>query len=132
MLQQILLAEQKQGLQKLDEAVQQGEKLYPDTSAAGRESIRKQLRTAKDIWDTLVADMTESQRRFDTSITLWSAYREGAEQLDKWLLEVETWLKSDTELKNTLPEKRSQLQNNKVGNYHIFQKMFIAVRFLLW
>ena len=27
---------------------------------------------------------------------------------------METWLKTDTELKNTLAEKRSQLQNNKV------------------
>jgi len=108
------MVEQKQGLQKLDLAVQHGEKLYPDTSASGRESIRKQLRTAKDIWDTLVSDTTETQRRFDLSIMLWATYSESAEQLDKWLLEVEAWLKSDTELKNTLQEKRSQLQNSKV------------------
>ena len=44
----------------------------------------------------------------------WAALNEGRDQLDKWILEVETWLKTDTELKNTLAEKRSQLQNNKV------------------
>ena len=111
---QALVAEQKQGLQKLDSAIQHGEKLYPDTSSSGRESIRKQLRTAKEIWDTLVSDITETQRRFDLSITLWATYSDSAEQLDKWLHEVEALLKSDSELKNTLQEKRSQLQNSKV------------------
>lgn len=89
--------------------------MYPDTGAPGREKIRQQLRTAKDVWDSLLGDISEMQRKYDTSMGLLAAYREGAEGTEKWLLEVETWLKGDRELKNTLQEKRAQLQNNKVG-----------------
>ena len=50
---QAVLAEKENGLQKLNAAVEAGEKLYPDTASAGRELIRQQLREAKELWDNI-------------------------------------------------------------------------------
>jgi nesprin-1 len=94
-------------------AIQQGEKLYLDTGATGREKIRQQLRTAKDVWDSLVGDINDLQRKNDTTLALLGTYKEGKVSLKKWMLDVETWLKGDEDLKNSLQEKRAQLQNNK-------------------
>ena len=63
----MLVAEKDTGLQKLNTAIENGEKLYPDTSAPGREKIRQQLRLAKDVWDGLVADLTDAQHKAETS-----------------------------------------------------------------
>ena len=112
---QVLLADREVGLGKLNTAIEAGEKLYPDTASAGRERIRQQLRTAKDVWDSLLGDLNELQRRYDNVTSQWSTFREGQEILEKWMLEVETWIRTDTDLRNTLQEKRSQLQNNKVS-----------------
>ena len=48
------MAEKDAGFQRLNAAVEQGDKLYPDTATAGREKIRQQLRTAKEVWDSLL------------------------------------------------------------------------------
>ena len=104
------------GQQVLNMALDKGERLYPDTSTAGREKIRQQLRTAKDVWDSLQTDLVDLQRRTEVSATQWSAFTEGQGQLERWLLEVETWVNTDTDLKESLTEKRAQLQNNKVRN----------------
>ena len=117
---QVLLGDKEEGIQRLNACIQYGEKLYPDTATSGREKIRQQLRTAKDVWDSLLSDMAEMQRRFDNTLDLWSTYNTGAEELEKWILEVETWLKADTEMKNTLQEKKGQLQNNKVRHIRPF------------
>lgn len=111
---QTLIADRDIGMSKLNMSIEAGEQLYPDTASAGRERIRQQLRIAKDVWDSLLSDLNEVQRRQDSLQTQWSAFAEGQEMLEKWLLEVETWLQTDTENRNTLQEKRSQLQNNKV------------------
>ena len=63
--------------------MEHGEHLYPDTASSGREKIRQQLRTAKDVWDSLLGDLTELQRKLDSASMAWSTYKEGVEQLDK-------------------------------------------------
>ena len=110
---QAVLADKEEGLQHLNLAIEQGERLYPDTAVSGREKIRKQLRTAKDVWDGLVTDMTAAQRKLDMAILAWSTYKGGVEQLEKWFLDVETQLRTDDEDKNTLAEKRAQLQHSR-------------------
>ena len=89
--------------------------MYPDTAPPGRDKIRQQLRTAKDVWDSLQGDAAEISRRLDAQLDQWSAYSDSHAQLEKWLLEVDTWLDTDAGLKDTLPEKKAQLQNCKVG-----------------
>ena len=115
-----MTADRDVGLAKLNTAIEAGEKLYPDTASAGRERIRQQLRTAKDVWDSLLGDLSEVQRRHDALATQWTAFADGQEMVERWMLEAETWIKADAEPKNTLQEKRSQLQNMKVGLKYLY------------
>ena len=111
---QMMLAEKEHGLQRLNSAIEAGEKLYPDTAAAGREAVRQSLRTAKEDWERLFSALNDSQRRVDNFLLQWSSYAEGQDQLVRWLADTESTMQGDTDLKNTLQEKRMQLQNTRV------------------
>lgn len=111
----MLLAEKDQGLQKLNSMIEAGERLYPDTAATGREKIRQELRTAKDDWDSLFSSLNDTQRKVETFLHQWSSYSESQDQLMRWITETEGNLRADVELKNTLPEKRVQLQSYRVS-----------------
>ena len=109
------MSEKEHGLQKLNAAVESGEKLYPDTAASGREKVRQELRRAKEDWDRLCGSLNDAQRRVDSFLMQWSSYSDGQDQLLKWMDDMENALKSDVDLKNTLQEKRMQLQNFRVS-----------------
>ena len=110
---QRILDDKEKGFTMLNSAVELGERLYPDTASSGRDKIRQQLRTAKDVWDNLISDATDKQRKLDTAVSQLASYTEGMDDLHKWMAETQAWLKSDLSLKNTLQEKRSQLHNTK-------------------
>lgn len=112
---QMLLAEKEHGLQRLNSASEAGEKLYPDTAAAGREKVRQSLRSAKEDWDRLFSALSDTQRRVDNFLLQWTSYAEGQDQLVRWLGDTEATVRGDTDLKNTLQEKRMQLQNQRVS-----------------
>ena len=112
---QILLSEKDHGLQKLNAMIEAGEKLYPDTAAHGREAIRQNLRSAKEDWEKLFSSLNDTQRRVDSFLLQWSSYAEGQDQLVRWIGDTEATLRADVDLKNTLQEKRMQLQNHRVG-----------------
>ena len=112
---QTLSANQQVGLSHLNAAIEAGERLYPDTAAPGREKVRQQLRTARDVGDAVVGDLAEAQRHHAATATLWASFSQGQQDVERWLLEAETWVKADSELRNSLQEKRSQLQNMKVS-----------------
>ena len=107
------MKEKEGGLQKLNSAVEAGERLYPDTSSPGRESIRKDLRHMKEQWDHLVAGLNDSQRHLDACVSQWESYTECHQQLQQWMVDVQRTVNLGAEMKNTLPEKRTQLQNCK-------------------
>jgi nesprin-1 len=111
---QMLMAEKDHGLQKLNATIEAGEKLYPDTAAGGREKVRQELRTSKDDWDRLFTGLSDTQRKVDSFLMQWSSYADGQDQLIKWMVDTEAALRADVELKNTLQEKRLQLQNLRV------------------
>lgn len=50
---QVLLSEKEQGEHKMNSLVLVGERLFPDTSAQGREKIRNELREIRERWDNL-------------------------------------------------------------------------------
>ena len=58
------MAEKTAGEEKLSNVLEMGEKLYPDTASTGRDKIHNQLRTAKDVWDRLQADLVCSVPSF--------------------------------------------------------------------
>lgn len=113
---QMLFSEKEHGHQKLNAAIESGEKLYPDTAAAGREKVRAELRVAKQDWDNLFSNLNDAQRKVDSFLIQWSSYADGQDQLLRWMSETEAALRTDVDLRNTLQEKRVQLQNNRVSD----------------
>ncbi|CAG5128719.1 unnamed protein product, partial [Candidula unifasciata] len=115
----ILISESDHGHRKLSSALESGEQLYPDTSAAGRETIRGELRMAKQSWETVQSDLNDAQRHIDLCLHQWSSYSDGRDQFIKWLTEMEAALFADVDWKSTLQEKRHQLQ----AHLNIFQEI---------
>jgi nesprin-1 len=111
---QSLMTEKEHGLMKLNSAIETGEKLYPDTAAAGREQIRQELRTAKEDWDHLLNGLNDASRKFESYLNQLESYSETQDQLVKWINETEEMMVNDTEMKNTLVEKREQLHQRRV------------------
>ncbi|XP_012935204.2 nesprin-1-like, partial [Aplysia californica] len=111
---QMLFTEKEHGHQKLSAAVESGEKLYPDTASAGREKVRGELRMAKQDWENLFSGLNDAQRRVDSYLMQWSSYTDQQDQLMRWMAETEAALRADVDLRNTLQEKRLQLQTHRV------------------
>ncbi|KAL5008450.1 hypothetical protein ScPMuIL_014031 [Solemya velum] len=110
---QILMSEKEHGLQKLNSSIEAGEKLYPDTASSGRDKIRQELRTAKEDWDRLFSNLGDAQRKVDSFLLQWSSYSDSQGQVLRWITETEGALRADLDPKNTLQEKRKQLQNQR-------------------
>ena len=76
-----VIAEKDVGYEKLNRTVEYGDVLYPDTAQSGRDKIRHQIRLAKEVWDSLLADISKQQSVTDTALLHWSAYSDAAQQI---------------------------------------------------
>ena len=90
--------------------VEAGERLYPTTGSEGREIIRQQLLDLQQACESLYDGVTSTEREIKAKIFCWSGFDECSEAFEKWLKVAEAHLKPEIELKNTLDEKRAQLQ----------------------
>lgn len=95
-------------------ALEAGEKLYPNTSTEGREVIRQELRSLRDQWETFTDGLSDTNRRLSSALTQWNGFEESYNQLMNWVKENELGVTSELELKNTLPEKKTMMQNYRV------------------
>lgn len=111
-------------MQRLNGSIESGEKLYPDTAATGREKVRQDLRRAKEDWERLFNGLNEAQRRVDAFLMQWTSYVDGQDSLTRWMSDTEAALRADMDLRNTLQEKRQQLQNYRVSD--------VTMSSLLW
>ena len=112
----MLFSEKEHGLQRLNGSLESGEKLYPDTASTGREKVRQDLRRAKEDWERLFSGLNEAQRRVDAFLMQWTSYVDGQDSLTRWMSDTEAALRADMDLRNTLQEKRQQLQNYRVSD----------------
>lgn len=104
-----------EGEVKLKASQKEGEKTYLQTSHHGQASIRRELDTLKQEWDSLQSNMKETQRTLQHGIKALETYDVSCESLSQWLRETEIQLK-DCELKSTLAEKQNQVEKLKVGH----------------
>ena len=70
---------------------------------------------AKQDWENLFSGLNDAQRRVDSDLNKWSSYTDQQDQLVRWMTETEAALRADTDLRNTLQEKRMQLQTHRVS-----------------
>ncbi len=111
------MQDKPQGTSLVSQAVECGEKLYPNTAAEGRETIRQQLRALKQDWDMLCDAVMGEQRQLELNLVQWTSFEESYEQLEAWLINMETQLNSELTFQATLEEKKAQLQTYKVGSW---------------
>lgn len=99
--------------------IDRGEKLYAHTSPDGREIIRQQLRSLRNMWDNFTEDLNSATQALDQCLLQFGDFTSAQEQLTKWLVDVEKSMQSHTELSATLQEKRAHLQNHKLIHQEI-------------
>lgn len=70
---------------------------------------------AKQNWENLLSNLSEAQRGIDRYMHQLSLYSDGRDHLLKWLAETGAALRTNVDLRNTLQEKRHQLQAHLVS-----------------
>lgn len=103
----------------IQRATELGEKLYPETSADGRDAVRQELRKLAEKQDSLTEKLSAQQQQLNESQSQLSSFEDGLSQLDRWLAGVETKLKLDQSSKATLTDKKALLQALKVQHQDI-------------
>ena len=104
------MAEQPAATALLNATVEVGEKLYPSTSAEGREAVRAQLEELQALSEQLFDTIAGAERALQDRISRWSGLEESSDSLRRWLAESEALLAGEMRLHATLDEKRAQLQ----------------------
>ncbi|XP_029680499.1 nesprin-1 isoform X2 [Formica exsecta] len=117
---QVLLAEKEQAERRLDGLTSLGERILPDTSAQGRETIRHELRHARERWDRLAEGITEQQKKQDAQSLQWFSYQETMQQILTWLDMMERAVKQDSSIVwSSLQEIKSKLLKLKTLHQEI-------------
>ena len=111
---QELISERDAGFAKLNQAIEAGEKLYPNTATEGREKVRQELRQMKLAWESLFDDLSSAQRKLEVALVQWTTFDDSYGQVEQWLRDAEMQLEGQVPLRSTLEEKKTQLQNFKV------------------
>lgn len=102
-----------------DQLLDNGEKLYAHTSPDGREIIRQQLKAIRTKWDNLGGGIQSTIEKLDDCLVQFAEFALKQEELTNWLKDVEKAMQQHTELKNSLQEKRAQLQNHRIIHQEI-------------
>ena len=111
---QELLRDKPAGTERLNNALQAGEAIYPDTGAEARETIRADLRRLRSAFDDLFEDVMTSQRYREVNLVQWTSFEDSYEQVEAWLNRLEVQLGKDLPLLATAEEKKAQLLTYKV------------------
>ncbi|XP_034936487.1 nesprin-1 isoform X11 [Chelonus insularis] len=110
----MLLAEKEQAVSRLAVLTAAGEKILPSTSAQGRETIRYELRHARDRWDNLAEGIIEQQKKQDAQSLQWSNYQDTLHHISIWLENMEKTVKQDSSvIPTTQQDTRSKLMKSK-------------------
>ena len=104
----------REGFEKLNSTVERADVLYPDTASGGRERLRQQMRLAKQVWDSLLADLDKHQSHLESAHAQWTAFEEALTGAQRWLDVTERQVRNGDALKESLSEKQVQLQSNEV------------------
>jgi hypothetical protein len=102
---------------KLNAVIQNGDKLLPDTAAAGRDVIRQQLAAARAQWNRMVEAVAERNRLRESRAEAARALADSTAQLASWLTSVQGRLVESSEAQpDSLEAKKDQLKTLKVGS----------------
>ena len=90
--------------------------VLPNTNVAGRDNMRREMQTLQAEYDALSADLNDTRNKLDGTLSQWTVYDDSVEQLRRWLTDLENQISTETQLQNTLQEKKLQLERVKVSH----------------
>ncbi|KAJ8275253.1 hypothetical protein COCON_G00098780 [Conger conger] len=108
LVQDILLMK-GEGEVKLNMAVGKGEQALKSSREEGREAIRAQLQSLKDMWANVLMSSISCHSRLEWTVAQWSSFQEGSGQLQQWMECVEQEVGAPHAPQPGLKEKASQL-----------------------
>ena len=76
--------------------------------------IRDQLESYREQYEKLKLDILDAKIDMEAILSCWITFERAFEQLNIWLKETEVRLKSDSDLKADLAEKKALLEKIKV------------------
>ena len=95
--------------------------VLPNTSVPGRDNMRREMQGMQSEYDALSADLNDLKTKLDSALAQWTVYDDSTEQLGRWLRDLEEQLEGESQLQNTLQEKKLQYERVKVS------RLFIAM-----
>ncbi|KAL5279677.1 hypothetical protein ACFFRR_003964 [Megaselia abdita] len=93
---QLLASEREQAESILGALNTLAERALPETSTAGRERIRQEIRDIRDRWDKLDESIRNLQKKKDAQNIQWTTYQDILNQIVTWLDTVEKQLANET------------------------------------
>jgi nesprin-1 len=112
------VSDKEEGLHMLQISLDNLQIVLPNTSVAGRDTMRREMQGLQSEYDCLSADINDLKSKLDSTLTQWTVYDDSIEQLSRWLRDLEDQLQAESHLQNTLQEKKLQLERVKVNHYH--------------
>ena len=119
-----LLSALNDGKEKLDAAVEEGEKTIPQTGAKGQTKIKCDLETLKKDFDNLTSESSKSLDTASQNVESLQSFDKTCEELSIWLKDVKGRF-TNPQLKSTLQEKNDQVIELMVNNFHFITQSFL-------
>ena len=110
-----LVLEKEQVANMVQKTSELGDKLYPETSADGRDVVRQEVRKLTEALDALNENVMLQQQRLNESLSQLTSFEDSLSQLDQWLSNVDSKLKQAQSPKATLADKKALFQDLKVS-----------------
>ena len=109
------MADKEEGMHMLQISLDNLQVVLPNTNVAGRDNMRQEMQTLQAEYDALSGDLNDTRNKLDGTLAQWMVYDDSIEQLRRWLNDLENQIHTETQLQNTLQEKKLQLDRIKVG-----------------
>lgn len=111
---QVLLAEKEEGMHILQIALDNLQMVLPNTSVAGRDAMRRDMQAMQQDYDALSGRLVDARSSLEGTLAQWTVYDDSLGQLVRWMQELENQVSNESQLQNTMQEKKLQLERVKV------------------
>ncbi|ERL91661.1 hypothetical protein D910_08989, partial [Dendroctonus ponderosae] len=109
-----LLNKQAQGEVLLENLEHTAQVVLPNTSTAGQEPIRNEIRALRESFERLFKDLKQQREQLEVVLVHWRDYKDEYEKISDWLQQISILIKNQKiALSPTLEEKRKQVQDVK-------------------
>ena len=101
-------------MHKLQIALDNLQMVLPNTSVSGRDAMRRDMQLLQQDYDALSGRLMEARSSQEGLLAQWTVYDDSMGQLMRWLQDLENQVAAESQLQNTMQEKKLQLERVKV------------------